>query len=225
MTGRLLLGGLLALAAIATPVGARSTIEIGDTAGGDSSSTAPKRGYLQCVPYARQVTGIKIFGDAHTWWGQANGRYAKGSTPRVGAVMALRPHGNSRLGHVAAVSKIVDSRTLLIKHANWSARGKIENNVQAVDVSPDNDWSEVRVWYGPAQKLGGGRWPLYGFIYGDKPGADAPKPATLKVARTTADKTRMVRELSARARGGKAASPRVARGSDPIADIIAGRLR
>src|SRR5262245_14533429 len=128
MTGRLLLGGLLALAALAAPAGARSTIEIGDTAGGGNSSPAPKRGYLQCVPYARQVTGIKIFGDAHTWWGQANGRYAKGSEPRVGAVMALRPHGNSRLGHVAAVSKIVDSRTLLIKHANWSARGKIENN-------------------------------------------------------------------------------------------------
>jgi hypothetical protein len=192
--------------AIATPVGARSTIENGDAAGGGSSiSSPPKRGYLQCVPYARQVSGIKIFGDAHTWWGQANGRYAKGQTPRVGAVMALRPHGNSRLGHVAAVSKIVDSRTLLIKHANWSARGKIENNVQAVDVSEGNDWSKVRVWYGPAQKLGGGQWPLYGFIYNEKPGSKQDKRA--------------------RAKAEKALAKAVKLGSDPIADIIAGRLR
>ena len=31
--------------------------------------------YLQCVPYARDVTGIDIYGDAHTWWQQAAGRY------------------------------------------------------------------------------------------------------------------------------------------------------
>ena len=32
--------------------------------------------YLQCVPYARDVSGIQIYGDAHTWWDQAQGRYA-----------------------------------------------------------------------------------------------------------------------------------------------------
>jgi surface antigen len=167
MTGRYLAGGLLALLAFAAPVGARSTIENGAPAGGSGS---PSDGYLQCVPYARQVSGIRIFGDAYTWWDQAEGRYARGQAPRVGAVMALRPHGNSRLGHVAAVSRIIDSRTVLIRHANWSERGKIEDDVRAVDVSPDNDWSEVRVWYGPAQRLGSGHWPLYGFIYNEKPG-------------------------------------------------------
>jgi surface antigen len=195
MTGRYLAGGLAALIAIAAPAGARSTIENGEAPGG---SGKPEGGYLQCVPYARQVTGIEIFGDAHTWWSQADGRYARGSTPRVGAVMALRPHGNSHLGHVAAVSRIVDSRTVLIRHANWSQRGEIEDNVQAVDVSPDNDWSEVRVWYGPAQKLGGGHWPLYGFIYRDKPGKSGKaKPA------------KAVKRLA----------------NDPIGDIIAGRRR
>jgi hypothetical protein len=196
MTGRYLVGGLLALLAATAPVGAKSTIENGEASGGSGSK--PAGGYLQCVPYARQVTGIEIFGDAHTWWGQAQGRYAKGTTPRVGAVMALRPHGNSRLGHVAAVSRIVDSRTVLIKHANWSQPGQIENNVEAVDVSPDNDWSEVRVWYGPAQRLGGGHWPLYGFIYNAKPGKwGKVKPA--KAAKRLAN--------------------------DPIGDIIAGRRR
>ena len=33
------------------------------------------------------------------------GRYARGHTPRVGAVMAFQPYGNSRLGHVAAVKQ------------------------------------------------------------------------------------------------------------------------
>lgn len=175
---------LVAFAAIAAPAGARSTIETGDPAGGGSGEELP---YLQCVPYARQVTGVRIYGDAHTWWGQAEGRYARGASPRVGAVMAFRPHGNMRLGHVAAVSRIVDSRTVLLRHSNWSLingrRGQIEDNVRAVDVSSGNDWSEVRVWYDPIQGMGTTHWPVHGFIYNRKPGfsetAAAPRKARL----------------------------------------------
>lgn len=127
---------------------------------------------LQCVPFARALTGVTIFGDAHTWWGQAEGKYERGSKPKVGAVMAFIPHGNMRLGHVAAVRKILDRRTLLISHANWSTidgmRGHIEEDVRVVDVSEDNDWSRVRVWYTPNSALGGNEWPLHGFIYPDK---------------------------------------------------------
>lgn len=127
---------------------------------------------LQCVPFARALTGVTIFGDAHTWWSQAEGKYERGSKPKVGAVMAFIPHGNMRLGHVAAVRKIVDRRTLLISHANWSTidgmRGHIEEDVRVVDVSEDNDWSRVRVWYTPNSALGGNEWPLHGFIYPDK---------------------------------------------------------
>jgi surface antigen len=139
-----ILATLLAAITPALPLGATDI-------GGSTGSPA----HLECVPYARQITGIRIFGDAHTWWNQA--------------VMAFRPHGNSRLGHVAAVSRIIDSRTVLLRHANWSRvngrRGQIENDVRAIDVSPDNDWSEVRVWYAPIQGLGTTRWPLAGFIY------------------------------------------------------------
>ena len=127
---------------------------------------------LQCVPFARALTGVTIFGDAHTWWDQAEGRYDRGSKPRVGAVMTFVPHGNMRLGHVAAVRKIIDRRTLLISHANWSTidgmRGHIEEDVRVVDVSEDNDWSRVRVWYTPNSALGGNEWPLHGFIYPEK---------------------------------------------------------
>jgi surface antigen len=127
---------------------------------------------LQCVPYARALTGVEIRGDAHTWWGQAEGRYQRGAKPKVGAVMAFIPHGNMRLGHVAAVRKVIDSRTLLISHANWSTidgiRGHIEEDVRVIDVSEDNDWSRVRVWYTPNDALGGTEWPLHGFIYPER---------------------------------------------------------
>lgn len=131
--------------------------------------------YIQCVPYARQVSGIQIRGDAHTWWEQAAGRYARGTRPRVGAVMSFPPHGAMQLGHVAAVSKVIDGRTVLLRHANWSLidgrRGRTEDNVRAVDVSPAGDWSEVRVWYAPLGGLGTTHWPVNGFIYNQK----APK--------------------------------------------------
>ena len=128
---------------------------------------------LQCVPYARALSGIEIRGDAYTWWNQAAGKYERGSRPRVGAVMAFTPYGKMHLGHVAAVSRIIDSRTILISHANWStingSRGHIEQNVRAFDVSEDNDWSRVRVWYGPLGDLGTTEWPVRGFIYPNKP--------------------------------------------------------
>ncbi len=30
---------------------------------------------LQCVPYAREHSGVKIYGDAYTWWDKAAGKY------------------------------------------------------------------------------------------------------------------------------------------------------
>lgn len=168
-----LLIGAAGLAVLTTPpVQAVSNVE---AASGARSAAVRFPPYLQCVPFARQETGISIYGDAHTWWGQAAGRYARGFKPRVGAVMNFRPSGNSHLGHVAAVTLIIDSRTVLISHSNWSPingrRGQIERNVRAVDVSENNDWSRVRVWFAPTQALGTTHWPLYGFIYPEKPKA------------------------------------------------------
>lgn len=242
MTGRHHAAALLALTALAAPVGARSTIDFnGETGGGRSAIALPP--YLQCVPYARQVTGVNIYGDAHTWWGQAAGRYDRGREPKVGAVMAFRPFGNSHLGHVAAVSKIVDSRTLLISHANWSPingrRGQIERNVKAIDVSPNNDWSQVRVWFAPIKALGGTAWPVTGFIYNQKPGAGKAgiekigKPQLIKVARTAEEKSALVKQFSTKSRTPavkaearvEAAPPRAAMSNDPIGQIIARKRR
>ncbi|MFY8142871.1 MAG: CHAP domain-containing protein, partial [Caulobacter sp.] len=38
-------------------------------------SGANADGYWQCVPFARLMSGIQIFGDARTWWSQAAGKY------------------------------------------------------------------------------------------------------------------------------------------------------
>ncbi|HZF46973.1 MAG TPA: CHAP domain-containing protein [Sphingomonadaceae bacterium] len=167
-----------ALVIMAAPALGETAINPADTRSGPGIDTLP---YLQCVPYARRVSGVQLYGDAWTWWDQADGRYRRGSRPKVGAVMAFQPHGNMTLGHVAAVSRIVDKRTVLLRHANWSPingrRGQIEDDVSAVDVSENNDWSAVRVWFGPIQSLGSTAWPVSGFIYNEKPGGKGKEAA------------------------------------------------
>ena len=179
-----------ALAFMAAPSLAEAGIDLDDRVAPSEADSLP---YLQCVPYARQVSGIQIYGDAWTWWNQAEGHYKRGTRPKVGAVMAFEPHGNMKLGHVAAVSKIIDSRTVLLRHANWSPihgrRGQVEDDVRAVDVSEGNDWSAVRVWYGPIQSLGGTAWPVEGFIYNER---DNGWVLTSAPAKPKADKRRDV---------------------------------
>ncbi|MEK6636901.1 MAG: CHAP domain-containing protein [Pseudomonadota bacterium] len=140
-----------------------------------SEETPPA--HVECVPIARQQSGIQIYGDARTWWDQADGRYVRGNTPKPGAVLTFKPHGAMTLGHVAAVSKVIDERNILVTHANWSPingrRGQVERNVRVIDVSENGDWSRVRVWYAPLEDLGTTAWPVHGFIY---PAGTAPKP-------------------------------------------------
>lgn len=127
--------------------------------------TPAAAGVLQCAPYARQISGIELYGNAHSWWGQADGRYERGHTPRAGAVLAFAASRSMPVGHVAMVSKVISDREVLLTHANWSYRGGIERNVRAIDVSPNNDWTDVRVWYGPIGNLGLRSNPAKGFIY------------------------------------------------------------
>lgn len=126
---------------------------------------AQARSVLQCVPFARQVSGIDIRGNAKTWWYQAEGRYERGNVPREGSVLAMPGSGRMRMGHVAMVSKVVSDREILLTHANWSHRGGIERNVRAIDVSENGDWSRVRIWYAANGDLGTSSYPAYGFIY------------------------------------------------------------
>jgi surface antigen len=136
-----------------------------------STTPAIAQAHLQCVPYAREVSGIDIHGNAWTWWDQASGLYERGQQPRVGAVLAFRATAAMPFGHVAVVSQVVDSRHLLLDHANWSGPGRIEHAALAEDVSEAGDWSSVRVWYAPAGGLGSRTNPTYGFIYTNAPAA------------------------------------------------------
>lgn len=123
----------------------------------------------QCVTFARFLSGIQIFGDAWTWWDKADGKYARGSKPDLGSVLVFQRKGNMSRGHVAVVSQVLTDRVISITHANWSPingrRGQVEEDVTVVDVSDGNDWSKVKVWYGPQEDLGGSVYPVYGFIY------------------------------------------------------------
>ena len=123
---------------------------------------------LQCVPFARQMSGIEIRGNAETWWGQAAGKYDRGQAPVEGSVLAMPGTRKMPMGHVAMVSKVVSDREVLLTHANWSRPGMIERNVRAIDVSEKGDWSAVRVWHAGSGQLGITTYPAMGFIYPNK---------------------------------------------------------
>lgn len=155
--------------------------------------------YWQCVPFARLISGIQIFGDAYTWWKQAAGKYETGFQPKAGAVLCFKPSGKMKLGHVAVVSQVLTDRVIQITHANWSriggTRGQIEKDVTVIDVSPAGDWSAVKVWYDPVRDLGSSTYPTYGFIYQDKdaavqqasnPSLNAAQNAAMAVAQSAA---------------------------------------
>lgn len=120
---------------------------------------------LQCVPFARDRSGIEIYGDANTWWAKAAGRYPRSSSPAPGSVLVMRGYNDPRRGHVAVVTQVVSSRMILVDHANWLNHGEISVNVPVTDVSPNNDWSAVRVWYIPTRQWGARIYHADGFIH------------------------------------------------------------
>ena len=127
-------------------------------------------GGISCVPFARSVSGIELKGNAANWWEAAAGVYERGNRPEPGSVMNFRATGHMRLGHVAVVARVIDSREVEIDHANWwgpGTRGGVSRGIPVVDVSANNDWSAVRVGLGRTGEFGS-VYPTYGFIY-DRP--------------------------------------------------------
>ncbi len=132
-----------------------------------ASVTPARAQFYQCVAYAREATGVSIRGNANTWWGKADGLYARGKAPKAGAILAFKAMRGMPMGHVAVVAKVVGDRELLLDHANWSRRGRVEHGVRAIDVSPEGDWSQVRVWFARSGGMGTRVNPTFGFIYPD----------------------------------------------------------
>jgi hypothetical protein len=119
-------------------------------------------GRLWCVPFARTVTGVTLRGNAKTWWQGAKGKYARGASPKVGAIMSFAASRAMPQGHVGVVSKVISPREVWLDHANWE-RIRITLDQLAVDVSPQNDWSKVRVQHSSGAM--GRVNPVNGFIY------------------------------------------------------------
>lgn len=135
----------------------------------ETAKIVPTRRPLQCVPFARKVSGIQIRGDAWTWWNSAKGRYERGQTPEVGSVLVMRKTKRLRRGHLAVVKEVVNERIIIVDQANWLNRGQIHLNTAVLDVSPKNDWSAVRVWYTPGTRFGARTYTAHGFIYPKEP--------------------------------------------------------
>lgn len=120
---------------------------------------------LQCVPFARQVSGVEIYGNANTWWRQAAGRYPRSNSPAFGSVFVMHGYSSSARGHVAVVTHIDSSRLIRVDQANWLNGGEVSRGVPVLDVSPNNDWTEVRVWHIPGGHWGGRVYRADGFIH------------------------------------------------------------
>lgn len=128
------------------------------------AESAPGQTPLQCVPYAREHSQIKIMGDAYTWWAQAAGRYERGPNPAAGTVMVLFNYAGSSHGHVAVVRSVASAREIRVDHANWLNDGAIYVNDPVADVSAANDWSQVRIWNIKTGGWGTRIYPVQGFI-------------------------------------------------------------
>ena len=163
---------------------------------------------IQCVAFARSDTDIALPGNAANWWQNAVGIYARGSAPEAGSVLNFRANGRMRLGHVAVVTDVVDSRTIQIDQSHWNANG-ISRDVTVVDVSENNDWTAVRVAIGRKGSFGA-IYPTYGFIYA------RPDTGRIVTARSDVTVPRTANAAPADLRGGTevAEAPPVSRGID-----------
>ena len=123
---------------------------------------------MQCAPYAREHSKIKIFGDAYTWWDQASGRYPRGSAPEKGSILVLYNYAGAERGHLAVVRTLVSAREIRVDHANWLNDGSIYVNNPVLDVSSANDWSQVRVFNLETGAWGSRVYPVRGFIGSDR---------------------------------------------------------
>lgn len=123
---------------------------------------------IQCVPYAREQSGLQIYGDAHTWWHQAKGKYERSQTPKVGAVMVLSKTTKLKYGHLAVVTKILGPHEIEVTHSNWGntreRRCVIYNNMRVQDISRTKDWSVARFWNYEIDAFGL-PYAVSGFIY------------------------------------------------------------
>ncbi|MEI7713260.1 MAG: CHAP domain-containing protein [Rhodospirillales bacterium] len=152
-----------------------------DRVGGYVGGTVP----LECAPFARALSGVKLYGPAGDWWWKAQGKYARAYTPAVGSVLVFAKTARLRDGHAAVVSKVISSRQILVTQANW-VHHRVTEDQPAIDISRAGDWSEVRVWWPPSGQMGTTEYPTLGFIASNRPASHemlaARTPGAIQIA-------------------------------------------
>jgi hypothetical protein len=151
-------------------------------------------GPLQCVPYVRDHSSVKLYGDAWTWWDQAAGKFPRESEPESGAVMVLTGYAGPERGHVAVVRELVSPREIHVDHANWLGDGAIYLDDPVWDVSANNDWSAVKIWNVRTGAWGVKTYPVQGFI---GPGGDGTKQPEVPAPAQTPDQIALLNLIKA----------------------------
>jgi len=140
--------------------------------GSRGAGLSSRQAGLQCAPFARELSGIALYGEAADWWDGAEGRYARGQSPMMGSVLVFQRSGRLPSGHVSVVSRVMAARRIEVIQANW-VPGQLDEDQLVVDMSEANDWSAVRVWYPPAGQLGAHTYETYGFVLPPYPASRA----------------------------------------------------
>ncbi|WP_180286547.1 CHAP domain-containing protein [Azospirillum oleiclasticum] len=116
-----------------------------------------------CVRTVRAISDFTIQGDAWMWWQRAADSYERDNRPALGSVLVFKRSPRMGRGHVSLVSALIDRRTIEVDHSWINGRG-LRRGMLVSDVSPNNDWSMVRVWHEPTDQMGQRVYPTYGFI-------------------------------------------------------------
>ena len=138
------------------------------------ASGSPSGGYVggpvavECAPFARALSGVRLSGAAADWWWQAKERYERSAQPTIGSVLVLRRTSRLPSGHVAVVSQVLGQRHILVTQANW-VRHRVSEDQPVVDVSSANDWTLIKVWWPPTGEMGTTTYPAFGFIRPEHP--------------------------------------------------------
>ena len=130
----------------------------------EGATGMPKQELIFALLQATSDKNGQIYGDAHTWWDQAAGRYTRQAHPQPRSVMVLYGYAGPKRGHLAAVTRVISAREIRVDHANWLNDGNLYLNSPVIDVSPGNDWSVVRVYNNRDGHLGGKNYNVRGFI-------------------------------------------------------------
>src|ERR1700722_4591307 len=140
---------------------------------------------VECAPFARALSGVRLSGDAADWWDEADGQYSRSLAPEVGSVLVLRRSGRLPSGHVAVVSQVLGQREILVTQANW-VHHRVSEDQPVIDVSAANDWTLVRIWWPPVAQMGVSEYAAFGFIRSDRPASHdqliATTPRAIRLA-------------------------------------------